>query len=319
MLDNAEKEFNIDKSRGMRYGLLPQRFAEEKGDKIKGLNQQAQKYEGNLNAFHESEKHSKIALEVQKEIVHQEFSEIYSEYSHVTEEYNTLITDLKHEYVQEYLKTDVKHEQIEEFENPELFKHYTSERANDIELKKDWEDNQHSLLIANRSVAKWSKEYSGIYSSGSTRDKIYDTRLKLEIAKYQVNQRENEKGVLNGRVNESLSSKYQNQPSTLIEQTPTKLKARLLELHLENRSTGVLSKDLKLVEKDLAREGKDISHLYDKEFVQAGANIGGIAKLFDNLGNQSHDRDKDYDKIKRKSKSKMKERTLGKNNELEME
>ncbi|WP_268237323.1 hypothetical protein [Paraliobacillus quinghaiensis] len=42
-------------------------------------------------------------------------------------------------------------------------------------------------------------------------------------------------------MNETLSFKYQNQPSELIERIPTKLKAKLLELHLDERATGKLS------------------------------------------------------------------------------
>ncbi|GGM34552.1 hypothetical protein GCM10011351_20650 [Paraliobacillus quinghaiensis] len=58
--------------------------------------------------------------------------------------------------------------------------------------------------------------------------------------------------------------------------------------------------------------------MYDKDYVQAGASIGGVAKLFVDLGNQAQNNDKDVDEIKRKSKSKMKDKSLHKENEMEL-
>ncbi|WP_163581330.1 MobQ family relaxase [Gracilibacillus saliphilus] len=318
MLDKAQNDYKVDHIRAIRYGLSPKRFEEEKGQKNRTINSKVNKYERDIEAYKKAEYYSDIAFEVQKEILHKEFGEVYPQYSHIKEDHNKLISDLKNEYVQDYLKTGYKHESIKEFEDTQVMKHYTSEWSKDIDLKKDLQENQHNLLIANRTVSKYSKEYKVIYSEGATKDKIYDAKLKLEIAKYQVKKGENQKYELDVRLNKTLSFKYQNQPTELIERIPTKLKGKLLELHLDERATGELSKDLKTVEKDLAKVGKDISHLYDKEFVEATASIGGVAKLFGDLGNQSQNNDKDVDEIKRKSKSKMKGKTLHKENEMEL-
>lgn len=318
MIDNAEKDYNKDSTRAIRYGLSPQNFTNEKADKIAQINKQAPKLESSYASYQSALKHSQIAYEVQKEIVHKEFGSIYPEYSHITEDRNDLITELKHKYVQDYLKSGVKLESIQEFEDPKQLANYSAERSSDLSLINDWKDNQHSLLIANRTVSKASREYKEIYQGGSTKDTIYSSRLKLETVKEQVAERESDKAQLDGRLNQSLEMKYSNQPYELIERIPTKLKAKLVELQLEGRSTGKLSKDLKQVEKDLAKEGKDISRLYDKEFTPTGAM--GIAKLFSNLSNLASGNDKqhDTDEMRRKRKSKMREKSLQKDIELEL-
>jgi MobA/MobL family len=320
MIERAESDYNTESTRAIRYGLSPQHFSTDKSEKISNINKQSQTLEKSYIAYQEAQQHSKIAYEVQKEIVHQEFSHIYPQYSHVTENHNDLIVELKHKYNQEYLKSGVKRELIPEFEDPKLLELYSSERAENKAIVKEWKDNQHSLLIANRTVSKASRDYSELYQGGTTRDKIYDSRLKLETAKEQVQHFEGEKRNLDEKMNHSLQATYNNQPSTLIEQIPTKLKARLVEMNLEGETTGELSKDLRKVEKRLEREGKDISKLYDKEFTPSGMGAMGIAKLFGNLTEQaqSNDKQQDIDEQRRKRKSKFKEKTLSKDKELEM-
>ncbi|WP_179298643.1 MobQ family relaxase [Evansella halocellulosilytica] len=305
ILGRVRDKYKDDPKSVLYYGFLPRSFEQEHKIRQIDYTNRANNFTQKMSSFDEALIKSLIAYEVQKEIIHREFSYIYPQYSHITEGFNESIIDLKHAYVQEYLRSGIKYEYIEEFEEPQLMKDYSVEKVSDQTLLKEWRENQSSLLIANRAVSKANSEFTVIWKEYKDTESVYNVHVKLETAKEQVKDREFQKEKLNERMTRSLADKYTNQPKEIIEAIPAKMQAKLIEWHLDNRSTGKLSKDLKLIEKDLQKDGKSINDLYEMKDIKTS----GIAvtQLFSNLVNSSSPNDKgqDLDEIKRKQKSKL--------------
>ncbi|WP_060679604.1 MobQ family relaxase [Virgibacillus halodenitrificans] len=302
-LEKAKIVYKDNPKDVMMYGFSASKFEVDYQSKHKEYKEKVKQYSTKINAYRELIKHSERAYDIQKKFTNEEFAFLYPDYAIKLGDNNKAM-ELKYSYVKKFENEGVLQREILELESG--IGKYDDNYVIADELLKDWKENKNSLVILQRMKVKHQREYKAQYHGDWDSERVFDKSVHYSNTNEQIKSKENQKDIIENRMNDHLKILYPEMDDSILEQTPLRSKARLLELHVSEENTGQLSKDIRIVEKeirfDLQKDNKqkDNDNLEQYNIVSSSSS-SSAGDLFDMIVNNAQHNEgiKDGLKLKR--------------------
>lgn len=304
----------------LKYGFIPSEFENQYSTKKEEYKSMIEDFNKKTMAYNELNQHSRRAYTLQKSFVDEEFKFLYPKYQDINTN-NDKISDLKSYYVDLFRKEGVVRYKIPELE-------LDSYKYSDVHVKsefllKDWKNNVNSLVILERTKRKLQNEFNEHFKDWDA-EKVFQKSVQFTKTNEQISSKENVKEKLTGKLDEHLKVLYPDVTNDSLSLLPPESKARVLELNVKDESTGIFTKDLMSIEKEIK---EDLHKFGPKKFEENGPGpyihsaSASAGDLFNNIvftSHQNQERDNDLERRrkrakKRNSKAKKNHRDIGEN------
>src|SRR5690606_29204134 len=234
----------------LKYGFIPSEFENQYSTKKEEYKSMIEDFNKKTMAYNELNQHSRRAYTLQKSFVDEEFKFLYPKYQDINTN-NDKISDLKSYYVDLFRKEGVVRYKIPELE-------LDSYKYSDVHVKsefllKDWKNNVNSLVILERTKRKLQNEFNEHFKDWDA-EKVFQKSVQFTKTNEQISSKENVKEKLTGKLDEHLKVLYPDVTNDSLSLLPPESKARVLELNVKDESTGIFTKDLMSIEKEIKED-----------------------------------------------------------------
>ncbi len=313
VLMKAKLSFDKEPKQVMLYGFNPGEFNKTFAEKVNEFTDRKIKLDSSVEAFENLYNSSVRTYDIQKQFTNEEFAYLYPEYAKSFNVDNEKIIGIKEKYVEQFRSEIFVRDSIPEFDtNLEKF---APENIRLEMLLNDWKETTNSLLILERTKEKHKREYSENYKEYDA-DKVYNSSVKYNQSMLAVAEKEGVKDTLKKQLSESLISRYKDASIELINSIPSDVQYKILELHLGNKHTGILSEDLTIVRDQESKisNSRNANNLEDRfkrsdkdnQFDQNVSSGSSSGDIFNSLIASAQDREKGYDDEEQRRKRKQK-------------
>lgn len=316
VLTKAAHLHKTEPKKVLLYGFSPSKFQEEFKQKASEFKAKKEAFSKTKLAFNDLYSASKRVLEIQKEFTNEEFKFLYPQYDEMITGDTVEQMKLKEKYVKLFREEGMIRKSIPEIDNKSL---KSSSSVDTEQLLNDWKDIKKSLMILERTKEKNKSEYRNAYEQYNA-DNVFATSIKYNESKEQITFKEIELASLEQKMTLNLLEKYPKISPNTINEIPSDIKGKLLELHVNGENTGSLSTDLKLIkerEEIKQKTNKDSRSFNNQEFNQESSGSKDVGGLLGALINDAQRQEPSKDDLEAK-RQKNKKRLYKELGELEL-
>lgn len=281
-LESAKLLYSRNPKEVLKLGFIPSKFNKEIQEKTAEYNALIENHNNKVHAYHEINRYSQRAYEIQQSFVDEEFAFLYPQYANSLEQ-NEKVSDLKFHYVDLFKKEGLLRHEIPEIEYHS--NRYSNEFVKSETLVKDWKENMNSLMILERTRRKYQREYRDNFTAWD-KEKVFDHSVKFMSVQEQIKSREERKELLASQIHEQLKVLYPYITDETLNQLPDLSKVKLLELHVNEQNTGDFTRDLLSIQKQVKEDIKADLEKLDRQYnnhQEQSSNAGEVGDIFSNI------------------------------------
>ncbi|MEK5105001.1 MobA/MobL family protein [Cytobacillus sp. FSL M8-0252] len=317
-LTSVKSMYQDNKDGIARYGFITNNFVKDFNERMSLLNEKYESLTKEVKSYKESYKLVKISHEMQKQLLDKEFEFLYPNYKEIHDIDSFEINEIKNKYVEEFKKNDQVVSSIPELESYEIFT--TNEEQdfrNDVwDIVADYRNQSKVNFSLPKKLDKLEQDYLNAIKSSSLdiqeeRNDVYKKAILYLSTKNEIKHATKVFEETKNKMFKALIEIYGKDQQATIEKIPDKIKVKLLERFLSERSVNELSEDLKLVKK---QQLKDMDKSNDKakwepESQSRDNSIGGILTELIDTAKQNEGNYDDLENKRKRAKRRMKKLT----------
>lgn len=288
VFSTAKKHYENNSSSLFKLGFSKKHFIPDFNSRVEDLEERFNKHREQLESFNKSKEFTEKALNMQQQLLKEEFIYLYPQYQDDVSKETRELYDIMNDYVKKFKENDVVYDSVPEIEN--RTRNYES---GELLFRQDLQENLNEYKHYSRlyfSLNRGLKEAESTYKSDVennremirdskvSRDEVFGSAVTYLVTKNELDVTTKDYEVVREKLMSDCLELYGEHHKDTIGKLPDRIKVQLLNEYLENGEVQELSEDLNhLKDKgiDIEEKNSDSFELNQLES-SSGSNAGNI-------------------------------------------